>query len=81
MRVYPDRLTILIHCRAGSYALGPRMAQPLLSAGPRVSLRLIPELAMGVTNIAADPAKSLGVERVFLAGISTVWGTKLRMHL
>jgi hypothetical protein len=44
-------------------------------------LLLTQESAMGITNIAADPAKSLGLERVFSAGISNVWGTKLRVHL
>jgi hypothetical protein len=44
-------------------------------------LLLIQESAMNIANIAADPAKSLYVERVFSARISTVWATKLRMHL
>jgi hypothetical protein len=42
---------------------------------------LNPESAMGIPNIAADSAQSLGAERVFPPAITTVRRTKLRMHL
>jgi hypothetical protein len=44
-------------------------------------LLLILKSAMGITNIIADLAQSLGVEPVFPVRIFTVWGTTLRMHL
>ena len=50
----------------------------------RRSLTPDARLAMGITNIAANPSQNIGIEGIeaaFWTGISPLWGTKLRMRL